>query len=84
MKKVKDNLNILIGIWCFLIPIFIITLLLNSGEKKVHSQKFSTDEIILEKAETYDDIQVTILRDCNKGKEYLIVQDKNGIAMTLR
>ena len=84
MKKLKDNLNILIGIWVFLIPIFIIANLLHMEEKKVHSQKFSTDEIVLEKAETYDDIQVAILKDYNKGKEYLIVQDKNGIAITLR
>jgi len=53
-------------------------------EKKVHSQKFSTGEIVLEKAETYNNIQVSILKDYNKGKEYLVVQDKNGIAMTLR
>jgi hypothetical protein len=50
VKKIKDSL---IGIGIFLIPIFIITLLLNIEEKKVHSQKFSTNEIILEKAGTY-------------------------------
>jgi hypothetical protein len=81
MRKIKDSL---IGIGIFLIPIFIITLLLNIEEKKVHSQKFSTNEIILEKAGTYDDIHVSILKDYDKGKEYLIVQDKNGIAITLR
>ena len=81
MKKIKDSL---IGIGIFLIPIFIITLLLNIEEKKVHSQKFSTNEIVLEKTGTYNDIQVSILKDCDKEKEYLIIQDSHGIEITLR